>query len=169
MAMMSISGSSSMVQGVGLYLFGPNHCTGDVRSLKTGSSSILIPLDKPVGVAVSIRKEACPIHVAFSLSGWEAPHSGLRMATRPSRLAGTGTLFLSAVRKNFALKSSLKAVFEEADSHGLQNEIGGEPMWCVGFFCASGLGDGSLVIRTRFSASKAILEDSSTSLTRCLA
>lgn len=151
MAITSISGSSSTVHGVGLYLLGPNHCTGEVRSLKTGSSSILIPLDDPDELALSTRKEACPIQVALNLSGCEAPHSGFLTGTRPSRFAGTGRLVLSVDLKNFAEITLEIETLEVAESQGFWKEVGGAPTWCDGFSFASGLGEGSLVIEICWS------------------
>src|SRR5690348_14966976 len=108
MARISTSGNSSTAQGVGVYLFGPNHWNGEVRSLKTGSKSIRMPRARPDGQAVSTRNDAWPIQVALSLLGELIPQSGLRTVTRPFLSAGTGMLFLSALRRNRVEKTLAK-------------------------------------------------------------
>lgn len=137
-AMISTSGRSPTVQGGGEYLFGPNHCTGDVRSLNTGSSKIRTPRDPDTVVLVSTRKDAWPIHVALNLSGTSSPQSGFRMGARPCRFAGTGTLFLPSVRRN-RVEKTLEILTGCADDQGLRKAVGGFPTWCSGPFFAKGL------------------------------
>lgn len=83
-----------------------------------------IPLSFPSEAVVSIRKLACPIHVAFK------PlvvllKSGLRTWTRPRRSAGTGTKFFGV------LKRARRAVIMPSflyEGHGFLKLVGGLPM-----------------------------------------
>lgn len=62
---MSTSGSSSAEHGVDVYRFGPKKPTGLVRSAKTGSKRMRMPLAAPGDVGVSTRKDAWPSQVAL--------------------------------------------------------------------------------------------------------
>lgn len=104
------------------HLFGPNHVTGLVLSLHTGSNRILTPLPPSSAALVSTRKVACPIQVVFSpFRPW--PQSGLRTGTSSSR-GGTGTKlrsFEKRVWSRFQGESLTKL------GHGFWKEFGGLP------------------------------------------
>jgi len=128
----STCGSSSSLQGVGLYRLGPNQVEGLVLSLKTGSKRTRRPLSAPAAVGNSTRTEAWPSHVARSLSFFPAPKSGLTTLTNssdrvPFGPCGTGTKFLSDPKR--AEKSAPSPGFSPADGHGLRKAVGGVPMW----------------------------------------
>ena len=144
--MISTSGSSSNLQGVGLYRFGPNHVNGLVRSLKTGSKSTRTPLSAPDFTGNSTNTEAWPIHVARSFCFSSMPKFGLTTLTSssdrvPLAPCGTGTNFLS--EPNRADKRAPIPFFSPADGHGFRKEVGGWPTWwsfaCVGFGFREGL------------------------------
>jgi hypothetical protein len=78
---------------------------------------------------VSIKNDACPIHVAFSpISG--VLKTGWRTCTRVSREEGTGTKFLAEVPIRVFINDGMLGVLNEG--HGFLNDVGGVPTWWDG-------------------------------------
>jgi hypothetical protein len=120
-------GKSSIEHGGGVKRTGPTRPYGPTRSLHTGSSSILSPLLLPSCLLVSIKKLACPIHVALRPSCFTSK-SGLRTFGRPARSAGTGTKFLGVVQRVLRSVGRPELLY---DGHGFLKPVGGLPLWCA--------------------------------------
>jgi hypothetical protein len=129
MHIISMCGSSLIVHGTGVNLTGPTRPYGPTFSLHTGSNNILTPLSAPSARVVSIKKDACPIHVAFSpFSG--VLKTGWRTCTRVSREEGTGTKFLAEVPIRVFINDGMPGALNEG--HGFLNDVGGVPTWWDG-------------------------------------